>query len=56
MRRHVDPKNIDTSVVAYLWFNPAFEPADKKDPGIDILTHLKADLPPAIVFFGDKEK
>lgn len=50
-----DPKNIDTRVVAYLWFNPAFAPSDDKDPEIDILTHLKADLPPAIVFFGDKD-
>lgn len=51
-----DPKDIDTSVVAYLWFNPAFEASDKTDPEIDILTHLKADLPPAIVFFGDKDE
>ena len=50
-----DPKNIDTSVVAYLWFNPAFSPEDRKDSQIDILQHLKADLPPAIVFFGDKD-
>lgn len=50
-----DPKDIDTSVVAYLWFNPAFEDKDSKDSEIDILTHLKADLPPAIVFFGDKD-
>ncbi len=50
-----DP-NIDTSVVAYLWFNPAFEASDKTDPEIDILSHLKADLPPAIVFFGDKDE
>ena len=51
-----DPKDIDTSVVAYLWFNPAFEDSDKTDPEIEILTHLKADLPPAIVFFGDKDE
>ncbi len=50
-----DPKDIDTSVVAYLWFNPAFAPDDNKDPEIDILTHMKADLPPAVVFFGDKD-
>lgn len=51
----VDPKDIDTSIVAYLWFNPAFSPDDTKDPEIDILRHLKADLPPAIVFFGDQD-
>ena len=50
-----DPQDIDTSVVAYLWFNPAFSPGDKSDPEIDILKHIKADLPPAIVFFGDKD-
>ena len=27
-----DPKDIDTSVVAYLWFNPAFDLNDTKDP------------------------
>lgn len=50
-----DPKDIDPKVVAYLWFNPAFEANDINDSEIDILTHLKADLPPAIVFFGDKD-
>jgi acetyl esterase/lipase len=50
-----DPKDIDTKVVAYLWFNPAFATDDNKDPEIDILTHMKADLPPAVVFFGDKD-
>lgn len=50
-----DPKDIDTKVVAYLWFNPAFAPDDSKDPEIDILNHMKADLPPAVVFFGDKD-
>lgn len=50
-----DPKDIDTSVVAYLWFNPAFATDDDQDPEIDILKHLKADLPPAIAFFGDQD-
>lgn len=50
-----DPKDIETKVVAYLWFNPAFAPDDSKDSEIDILTHMKADLPPAVVFFGDKD-
>jgi acetyl esterase/lipase len=50
-----DPQDINTRVVAYLWFNPAFATEDKKDPVIDILRHLKADLPPAIVFFGDQD-
>lgn len=50
-----DPKDINTDVVAYLWFNPAFAAADDKDPEIDILHHLKAELPPALVFFGDQD-
>jgi acetyl esterase/lipase len=50
-----DPKDINTDVVAYLWFNPAFSPDDNKDSEVDILRHLKADLPPAIAFFGDKD-
>lgn len=50
-----DPENIDTRVVAYLWFNPAFALDDHKDPAIDVLHHMKADLPPAIVFFGDQD-
>jgi len=47
-----DPTDIDTSVVAYLWFNPAFAPEDIQDPGIDVLRFVKSDLPPAIAFFG----
>lgn len=51
-----DPPGIDTSVAAYLWFNPAFAAGDDRDPEIDILRHVRADLPPAIVFFGDKDE
>jgi acetyl esterase len=47
-----DPAEIDTSVVAYLLFNPAFAQADKSDVEVDALSHLRADFPPAIVFFG----
>ncbi len=50
-----DPKDLDTSVVAYVWFNPAFATDDHKDLEIDLLRHLKADLPPAIAFFGDQD-
>jgi hypothetical protein len=50
-----DPKAFDTSIVAYLWFNRAFGTGDTKDPEIGILRHLKANLPPAIVFFGDQD-
>jgi len=50
-----DPSDIDTSVVAYLWFNPAFALDDIKDPQIDVLRYLKADQAPAIAFFGDQD-
>jgi len=51
-----DPADVDTHVAAYLWFNPAFTAQDKKDPEIDVLHHLKADLPPTFVIFGDKDE
>lgn len=48
-----DPKNVDTSVVAYLLFNPAFGGVgDSEDPEVDALKHIQADFPPAIAFFG----
>lgn len=48
-----DPLEIDTSVVAYLLFNPAFSITDATDDAeIDALRHLRADFAPAIVFFG----
>jgi len=50
-----DPKDIDTSVVAYLLFNPAFSTRDHLDPEVDVLRYLKPTFPPAIAFFGDKD-
>ena len=47
-----DPKDFDTSVVAYVLFNPAFSPGDKGDDEVNVLKHLKASFPPAIMFFG----
>ena len=41
-----DPKDIDTSVVAYLWFNPAFALDDDKDAEIDVLRYVKSGLAP----------
>ncbi len=49
-----DPKEYDTTVAAYLLFNPALSAGDAKDPQVDFLRHLKADFPPAIVFFGSE--
>ena len=51
-----DPKGIDTSVAAYVLFNPALSQSDAKDPDVDFLQHLKADFGPAIVFFGSEDK
>ena len=51
-----DPKGIDTSVSAYVLFNPALSKSDAKDPDVDFLQHLKADFGPAIVFFGSEDK
>ncbi|MCY2976610.1 MAG: alpha/beta hydrolase fold domain-containing protein [Planctomycetota bacterium] len=50
-----DPTGIDTSVVAYLWFNPAFATDDDQDAEIDVLRFIHPDLAPAIIFFGDKD-
>jgi dienelactone hydrolase len=50
-----DPKKYDTTVAAYLLFNPALGAGDAKDPQVDFLQHLKDDLPPAIVFFGSED-
>lgn len=50
-----DPAGIDTSVVAYLWFNPAFSPNDLQDPEVDVMRFLRKDLAPAIVFFGTED-
>lgn len=50
-----DHLDIDTGVVAYLWFNPAFESSDSRDPEINALMHGKKDMPPSIVFFGDRD-
>lgn len=50
-----DPAGFDTSVAAYVLFNPAFQAQDERDPEVDARQHLRADLPPAIVFFGDKD-
>lgn len=48
-----DPEEISTSVVAYLWVNPAFQGNDKNTPEADIMRHMNTDLPPTIVFFGE---
>ncbi|MDB4338470.1 alpha/beta hydrolase [Rubripirellula sp.] len=51
-----DNNEIDTSVAAYVLFNPAISKKDATDPEVDFLRHLKADFGPAIVFFGSEDK
>lgn len=51
-----DPTEIDTSVVAYLLFNPALATFDSKFPEVDALRHLTNDFAPAIVFFGTEDE
>lgn len=51
-----DPKDVDTSVVAYLLFNPALEPSDANDSQVNFLEHVTKAFPPAIVFFGTEDK
>lgn len=50
-----DLRDVDTSVVAYLLFNPAFSPKDAEDAQIDALRYLKPGMAPAIAFFGTKD-
>ena len=50
-----DPKEIDTSIVAYIGYNPAFTENDKDDAQVDILAHLKKDFPPSIIFLGSTD-
>ena len=51
-----DPPGIDTSVVAYLLFNPALSPDDRIDAEVDALHYLKPTFAPSIAFFGTTDK
>ena len=50
-----DPKDFDTSVAAYVLFNPAFSPQDSADAEVDVLKQLKVPFAPAIMFFGTRD-
>ncbi len=50
-----DPKDIDTSVVAYLLFNPALHSGNKVDSEVSVKEHLKADTPPMVAFWGTED-
>lgn len=51
-----DPKDIDTSVAAMVLFNPALSESDSRDPDIDVIQLISPPMPPAIAFFGTKDK
>ena len=50
-----DPEGYDTSVAAYVLFNPALTVADASDPDVDFPQTIKPEMPPAIAFFGTKD-
>lgn len=50
-----DPKEFDTRVVAYLLFNPALGKDAVADAEVDLVPHLKAELPPALFLFGSND-
>lgn len=51
-----DLQDIDTSVVAYLLFNPALHSGDKVDSEVSVKQHLTADTPPMVAFWGTEDK
>lgn len=54
-----DPKDdvsIDTSVVAYLLFNPAVNKGNGQDTEVQPLEHIGKDLPPTIAFWGTDDR
>lgn len=50
-----DPMQFDTSVVAYILFNPALSGGDAVDAEVCFQEQLTADIPPSIVFFGSED-
>ena len=51
-----DDMSYDTSVAAYLLFNPALGMADAKDSEVDFVQHIHPNFSPAIVFFGSQDE
>ena len=51
-----DPTNIDTSVIGFLLFNPAFTTKGRdNDDEVDVFTHLKPGIAPSLFMFGEKD-
>jgi acetyl esterase len=51
-----DPPGISTDVVAYVLFNPAFDPGDANFPEVDAARYIHPNLAPATVFFGTEDE
>jgi acetyl esterase/lipase len=51
-----DPKGVDTSVLGYLLFNPAFTVKGRdRDDEVDVFAHLKPGIAPSLFLFGEKD-
>ncbi len=51
-----DPKDIDSSVLGYLLFNPAFTSKGRdRDDEVDVFAHLKPGIAPSLFLFGEKD-
>ena len=51
-----DPKDIDTSVLGYLLFNPAFTAKGRDhDDEVDVFAHMKPGIAPSVFFFGEQD-
>jgi acetyl esterase/lipase len=51
-----DPKGINTSVLGYLLFNPAFTIKGRdRDEEVDVFAHLKSGIAPSLFLFGEKD-
>lgn len=51
-----DPAGINTDVVAYLLFNPAFSVSGKDQPEVNVFDQLRPGTAPSIFFFGEKDE
>ena len=51
-----DDLKFDTRVVAYVLLFPAFDASDAADAEVDALAQVGKDMPPAIMFFGTRDR
>jgi len=51
-----DPQGIDTSVLGYLLFNPAFMTKGRdRDDEVDVFAHVKTGIAPSLFMFGSRD-